>query len=117
MASMWKFPRKMGFIPPSVTSPDGRHGARAASVVAAASVVGSTALAWAYLAYQSWAMRHMDVEDMAMPGAQEWGPLDLALVFTMWAVMMIGMMASSVCLVFLLFSCFLFVRFFCVSFV
>jgi predicted metal-binding membrane protein len=94
----------MGFIPPSVTSPDGRHGARAASVVATASIVGVTALAWGYLAYQSWAMSHMDVVDMAMPGAREWGVLDLVLVFTMWVVMMIGMMAPSASPVLLLFT-------------
>ncbi|WP_157265459.1 DUF2182 domain-containing protein [Thiobacillus thioparus] len=94
----------MGFILPSATKPDGRYGTRAASFVAVASVVGITALAWGYLAYQAWAMDHMDVVDMAMPNAREWGPFDLALVFTMWVVMMIGMMAPSASPVLLLFA-------------
>lgn len=45
---------------------------------------------WAYLFYQDWAMRHMDVVDMAMPSMQRWGAADLALVFLMWAIMIDG---------------------------
>lgn len=70
----------------------------------AASITGITALAWGYLAYQSWAMDHMDLVDMAMPGAQQWGAWDLAVVFTMWAIMMVGMMAPSASPVVLLFT-------------
>ncbi|MGE5320972.1 MAG: DUF2182 domain-containing protein [Hyphomicrobiaceae bacterium] len=61
----------------------------------AAALAGIVALAWAYLGYQSWAMDHMGQVDMAMPGTQAWGARDLALVFTMWAIMMTGMMAPS----------------------
>jgi predicted metal-binding membrane protein len=73
-------------------------------MVVAASLVGITALAWAYLGYQYWAMEHMDLVDMAMPGAQQWGLWDLLLVFTMWAIMMMGMMAPSASPVVLLFT-------------
>jgi predicted metal-binding membrane protein len=50
---------------------------------------------WAWLLYQDWAMRHMDLVDMAMPGTGAWDAGDLALVFVMWAVMMIAMMVPS----------------------
>ncbi|MHB1215646.1 MAG: DUF2182 domain-containing protein [Thiobacillus sp.] len=79
--------------------------ARTESVVVAASLAGMTVLAWGYLGYQSWAMDHMDLVEMAMPGAQAWGPWDLILVFTMWAVMMVGMMVPSATPVILLFTC------------
>jgi len=70
----------------------------------AASITGITALSWGYLVYQSWAMDHMDLVNMAMPGAQQWELFDLAVVFTMWAVMMVGMMAPSASPVVLLFA-------------
>jgi predicted metal-binding membrane protein len=91
-------------IPPSATRPEGRRGARAVNGVVAASLVGVTALAWGYLGYESWAMGHMDLVDMAMPGTQQWGLQDLLLVFTMWAVMMIGMMTPSASPMVLLFT-------------
>jgi predicted metal-binding membrane protein len=91
-------------IPPSDIRLEGRHGARAESAVVAASLAGITALAWGYLGYQAWAMEHMDLVDMAMPSAQQWGLWDLILVFTMWAVMMVGMMAPSASPVVLLFT-------------
>jgi len=50
---------------------------------------------WGYLIYEDWAMRHMDVVAMAMPGTGSWSPADLLLVFIMWAVMMIAMMLPS----------------------
>lgn len=55
----------------------------------------TTALGWAYLLYQDWAMRHMDTVDMAMPSLQAWGTRDLTLVFIMWAIMMVAMMLPS----------------------
>jgi predicted metal-binding membrane protein len=61
-------------------------------------VVGAVAIAllgWAYLFYQGWAMRHMDLVAMAMPSTDAWGPMDLLLVFAMWAVMMVAMMVPS----------------------
>jgi Predicted metal-binding integral membrane protein len=51
---------------------------------------------WSYLVYQDWAMRHMDLVHMAMPGAGPWSSADFVLVFVMWAVMMIAMMLPSV---------------------
>ena len=59
-------------------------------------LAGLTALSWAYLLYQDWAMGHMDIAPMAMPNLDVWGPWDLAIVFCMWAVMMVGMMLPSV---------------------
>ena len=50
---------------------------------------------WSYLAYQDWAMRHMDLVDMAMPSAGSWSAADFLLVFVMWAVMMVAMMLPS----------------------
>ena len=61
-------------------------------------VVGASAIAllgWAYLFYQGWAMQHMDLVAMAMPSTGAWGPMDLLLVFAMWAVMMVAMMVPS----------------------
>jgi len=52
-------------------------------------------LGWAYLFYQGWAMQHMDLVAMAMPSTGAWGPVDLVLVFAMWAVMMVAMMVPS----------------------
>lgn len=72
-------------------------------MVVAASLVAITALAWTCLGYQSWAMDHMDVVDMAMPSAAQWGLWDLLLVFAMWTVMMVGMMTPSASPVILLF--------------
>jgi predicted metal-binding membrane protein len=53
------------------------------------------AASWSHLAYQDWAMRHMDLVDMAMPSAGPWSSADFMLVFVMWAVMMVGMMLPS----------------------
>jgi predicted metal-binding membrane protein len=59
-------------------------------------LVGLTALSWVYLLYQDWAMGHMEIAPMAMPNLDAWGPWDLAIVFLMWAIMMVGMMLPSV---------------------
>lgn len=93
----------MASIPPSVTKPEGKFWKPGGRAVAIGSIVSVTLLAWAYLAYQAWAMDHMDIVDMAMPGIHTWGPWDVALVFTMWAIMMAGMMVPSVSPVLLLF--------------
>jgi predicted metal-binding membrane protein len=53
------------------------------------------AASWAYLLYEDWAMRHMDSVAMAMPGAGAWSAADFALVFAMWAIMMVAMMLPS----------------------
>src|SRR6267143_5454613 len=63
-------------------------------------------LAWAYLLYMGWGMAHMDVgATMAvMPRMVSWGPLDLALVWAMWAIMMVAMMLPSATPMILVFS-------------
>jgi predicted metal-binding membrane protein len=94
----------MASILPSATKPEGKLGKPASRAVVIGSVVSVTLLAWVYLAYQAWAMDHMDLVDMAMPGNHAWGAWDLALVFTMWAIMMAGMMVPSVSPVVLLFA-------------
>ena len=53
------------------------------------------ASSWAWLLYQDWAMRHMDVVEMAMPSAAAWNSVDLLLVFGMWTIMMAAMMLPS----------------------
>jgi predicted metal-binding membrane protein len=72
--------------------------------VLAASLGIITLMAWLYLVYQAWAMDHMDMVDMAMPGMQDWEMRDLTLIFTMWAVMMVGMMTPSASPMVLLFA-------------
>ena len=52
------------------------------------------ALAWAYLFLLSARMGHMK-SPLAMPMTSAWGPYDVALMWTMWAVMMAGMMLPS----------------------
>jgi predicted metal-binding membrane protein len=54
------------------------------------------AASWGWLFYQSWAMRHMDVVDMPMPSRGAWSIDDLALIATMWGVMMVAMMLPTV---------------------
>ncbi len=57
-------------------------------------LIGISVVAWTYIVYLAWDMKHMDME-MAMPQMQTWGVVDLALLFVMWAVMMIAMMVPS----------------------
>jgi hypothetical protein len=64
--------------------------------VFASGLLALVVASWSYLVYQDWAMRHMDLVDMAMPGAGPWSSADFLLVFVMWAVMMIAMMLPSV---------------------
>jgi predicted metal-binding membrane protein len=59
-------------------------------------LVGLTALSWAYLLHQDWAIGRPDIASVALPNLNVWGPSDLAVVFCMWAVMMAGMMLPSV---------------------
>jgi predicted metal-binding membrane protein len=63
-------------------------------------IVGVTALAWAYLFLLAADMGKMDVSGamgsgMAMAQAKPWSLLDFALMFIMWAVMMVAMMLPS----------------------
>ncbi len=94
----------MASTPRSDTSPEGGYPTRFESRALVASLGAIILLAWSYLIYQSWAMDHMDIVDMAMPGMQAWGLRDLTLVFTMWAIMMVGMMVPSASPMILLFS-------------
>lgn len=64
-------------------------------VALAGAIVVVLAASWAWLVWQDWAMRHMDVVDMAMPSNGPWAWVDVALVFTMWAIMMVAMMLPT----------------------
>ena len=64
------------------------------------SLVGVTALAWIYLFILAADMGDMEIgsamgSGMAMAQAKPWSVLDFALIFLMWAVMMVGMMLPS----------------------
>jgi len=64
--------------------------------VVTAGLVGVAALGWVYLLYLARGMAGMDMSaDMALPRMQTWGVVDLALLFVMWAVMMVAMMVPS----------------------
>ncbi len=62
-------------------------------LVIAAALVGMAALAWVYLIRES---AGMTVLSMEMVRLRSWEMTDFALVFLMWAIMMIGMMIPSV---------------------
>jgi predicted metal-binding membrane protein len=51
--------------------------------------------AWTYLVWMAWGMNHMHVEMVLMPAMIDWQPVDLLLVWLMWALMMAGMMLPS----------------------
>lgn len=68
------------------------HNARSGRVLAALALV--TALCWAYLFAVAAAMGSMG-STMAMPMTSAWTGGDLALMWTMWAVMMAAMMLPS----------------------
>jgi predicted metal-binding membrane protein len=52
-------------------------------------------VAWLYLFHAKTAMTGMDMPGMIMPEPQEWGGMELLLLFVMWAVMMVAMMVPS----------------------
>ena len=68
----------------------------AARVAPLAGIAVLVFASWGWLLYQDWAMRHMDIVDMAMPSSGPWRAPDLMLVFVMWAIMMVAMMLPSV---------------------
>jgi predicted metal-binding membrane protein len=74
--------------------------------IVAMGLAGVATLAWIYLIYMDWGMRHMDVgmNMIIMPAMQHWTAWDLALVFLMWVVMMVAMMIPAVSPVILLFT-------------
>ncbi len=59
-------------------------------------IVGISVLAWAYMFYQAWDMKNMDMAiKMSMSQTQAWGAVDFILMFVMWTVMMVAMMIPS----------------------
>jgi predicted metal-binding membrane protein len=68
--------------------------------VAGIAMVVVTAAAWLALLRMRTAM----MSGTAMPGAHHWGTLDVALLFLMWAVMMVAMMLPSAAPMILLFA-------------
>jgi predicted metal-binding membrane protein len=64
-------------------------------------LVAVTALAWAFILHQAYVMQEMDaamMRDMAMPMNDmeaSWSPIDAALTFAMWTVMMAAMMVPA----------------------
>jgi predicted metal-binding membrane protein len=74
--------------------------------IVALSLVGVATLAWTYLLYMDWGMRHMDLgmTMVIMPAMRHWAAWDLILVFLMWAVMMVAMMVPAASPVILLFA-------------
>jgi predicted metal-binding membrane protein len=74
--------------------------------IVAFGLAGVVALAWTYLIYMDWGMRHMDVgmNMVIMPAMQNWTAWDLVLVFLMWAVMMVAMMVPTASPLILLFA-------------
>jgi predicted metal-binding membrane protein len=60
-----------------------------------ASLFGITQLAWAYLVVMALSMDEMSMTTSGMMRIRPWGGLDFLLMFLMWAVMMVGMMAPT----------------------
>jgi predicted metal-binding membrane protein len=60
---------------------------------------GVSALAWVYLVVMAVRMQGMDMDGMALGGSmleiRAWTAVDFALMFLMWAVMMVGMMLPT----------------------
>jgi predicted metal-binding membrane protein len=74
-------------------------------IVVLSGLVVITALSWAYVASLASNMQNMEMAtEMAMPQMQAWGAGDFALMFVMWAVMMIAMMIPSAALMILMFA-------------
>ncbi|HEX6047692.1 MAG TPA: DUF2182 domain-containing protein [Gemmatimonadaceae bacterium] len=78
-------------------------------VVIAGCILLACAIAWAYLVHahhqtSSRAAADMPMMDMGMRMDAPWGAADLVFTFTMWAVMMVGMMSPSAAPVVLLFA-------------
>jgi predicted metal-binding membrane protein len=66
--------------------------------IVGAALLAIALVAWLYLVHLSATMPGMDMADMpgmAMPRAHAWDPLDVGLLFIMWAVMMIAMMVPA----------------------
>jgi len=57
-----------------------------------AAIAGITALSWLYLLHMAYAMQRTPMEAMAL---RPWTPAHFAMMFAMWAIMMVGMMLPS----------------------
>jgi predicted metal-binding membrane protein len=75
-------------------------------LIVLAGLAGVTALAWLYLVLMVAGMdMSMDMgEAMAMPQIRPWSATDFLLMFLMWAIMMVGMMAPSAAPMILLYA-------------
>ena len=63
------------------------------------------AVSWAYVSSLASDMQNMDVPtELAMPQMQAWGIINFALMFVMWAVMMVAMMTPSAAPMILMFA-------------
>ena len=80
-----------------LASVPGLRALRKPAVFALLLVAALVAATGAYLIWMDWGMRHMDqaADMLLMPRMIGWGAIDLALVFLMWALMMVAMMAPS----------------------
>jgi predicted metal-binding membrane protein len=69
-------------------------------------VVSITVIAWLYLVFMTMNMdvKPSMVDAMARPRASSWSPIDFALMFVMWAVMMVGMMLPTASPMILMFA-------------
>jgi predicted metal-binding membrane protein len=74
--------------------------------IVAVGLAGVALLSWIYLLCMGWGMRHMEIGIgmVIMPAMQAWTAGDLALVFLMWAVMMVAMMVPAASPMILLFA-------------
>ena len=65
--------------------------------LALGAIVVVLSLAWAYVVYMAWGMENLDLaaDWWLMPSIDGWDSADLALVFAMWAIMMVAMMLPS----------------------
>jgi predicted metal-binding membrane protein len=74
-------------------------------IVVLSGLVAITALSWAYVASLASDMQNMEMAtEMAMPQMQGWDAASFALMFVMWAVMMIAMMTPSAAPMILMFT-------------
>jgi predicted metal-binding membrane protein len=67
-------------------------------VIVGAALLAIALAAWLYLLLQSAAMPRMDLAEMpgmAIPRTHAWNPVDVALLFVMWAIMMMAMMLPA----------------------
>ena len=82
-----------------------RHIFRRERAVVLGGLAGLAALAWLYTAYLAIGMgKAAAMADIATPKAGPWDAADFALMFVMWAVMMVAMMTPSVAPMVLLFD-------------